>query len=761
MTQIAKAYDHKEFEKDIYDRWEKAGYFKPEINPAGEPYTIIMPPPNANGSLHVGHALFVTLEDIMIRFARLNGKAALWLPGADHAGFETQTVFEKELEKEGKSRFQFERDELYKMTLDFTLKNKSHMEDQLRRLGASCDWEREKFTLDPDIIKIVYSTFQKLYDDGLAYRANRLVNWCPKHQTSLSELEVNYIEREDVLYEIQYGPIMVATTRPETLFGDVAVAVNSKDPRYSDLIGQEVPLPLTNRKIKIIADDAVDLKFGTGAVKITPAHDPVDFEIGTRHDLPLIQVIDERGKITNNLDAGIIPEILTKIEGKKAAEARLIVVEELEKAGVLVSMKKYEHSVGTCYRCNSIIEPLPKEQWYIAVNKKGAKSGKNLAADALVAVKDGRVKFVTKRFEKLYIDWLENIRDWNVSRQIVWGIRLPVYYRKTGVIPAQAGIQILDPRVKPEDDSRDVHVGTEPPADAENWIQDTDVFDTWFSSGQWPFAALKAQGTRDFEKFYPTSVMETGYDIIFFWVARMVMLGLYVTDEVPFENVYMHGIVRDKNNQKMSKSKGNVINPLDVADIYGTDAVRTALVFGTSAGADSSISEEKIRGMRNFSNKIWNASRFVMLQASEGDLKLGETGEFRVENLIIDDNLLTDADKEMLKAHETVKKSVTDKLNTYKFSQAGEELYEYFWHQFCDKYIESAKEQLLIADRQPPTADNTKKILIKILSESLIMLHPFVPFVTEAVWLELNNIVKIKDWPESIMIAHWPSNSNE
>lgn len=727
MKQIAKAYNHLEFEENIYQNWEKSGYFKPEINPDGEPFCIIMPPPNANGSLHVGHALFVTLEDIMTRYARLQGKAALWLPGADHAGFETQAVFEKKLEKEGKSRFQFEREELNQMIWDFTQENKIYMENQLRRLGSSCDWDRTKFTLDKDIQQTVYETFVKMYDDGLIYRANRLVNWCTKHQTSLSDLEVNFIDRDDFIYEIQYGPIVVATTRPETMFGDTAVAVHPEDKRYKTLLGTGIDLPLTNRKIKIVADDAIDIKFGTGAVKITPAHDPLDFEIGQRHKLDTIQVIDNRGKMVIEPTAGINSDIATLIEGKKAKEARDIVVVELEKAGYLVSTKPHAHSVGTCYKCNTIIEPLLSEQWYVAVNKKGEKSGKIFAKDALEAVKSGRVEFVSERFKKSCIQWLENIRDWNISRQIVWGIQIPVWTR-----------------------GEETYSGTEAP-EGEGWTQETDVFDTWFSSGQWPFATLKNSKTPgDFDKFYPTSVMETGYDIIFFWVIRMIMFGLYINDEVPFKNVYMHGIVRDKNNQKMSKSKGNVVNPLELANLYGTDAVRTALVFGTSAGADSCISEEKIRGFRNFSNKIWNASRFVMLQVTNGDLKTGDIGKTTLDNMDIDESLLTNADKAILKDLADVKTSVTKKMTEYRFSQAGEELYEYFWHTFCDIYIEAAKGQL----NDEKTKENTKKILIKVLTETLIMLHPFIPFVTEAVWQELLNI--FPQLPKSIMIAKWP-----
>lgn len=730
MKEIPKAYEPQKFEDKIYADWEKAGYFKPEVNSEGEPFSIIMPPPNSNGSLHIGHAVFVTLEDLIIRHARLLGKKALWLPGADHAGFETQVVFEKKLEKEGKSRFKIDRKDLYKMMWDFTQENKKVMENQLKKLGASCDWDREKFTLDEDIKKIVYRTFKKLYEDGLAYRSFRPVNWCTKHQTSLSDLEVKYEERKDPLYYIKYGSLTLATVRPETLFGDVAVAVSPNDKRYASFIDQMVKLPLTDREIPVIADEHVDPKFGTGVVKITPAHDPNDFEVGKRHNLGVEEVIDQYGKM--NEKAG-------PYAGLKIMEARAKVAEDLKKKGLIEKVdENYTHTVGVCYKCGTVIEPRVLPQWFIAVNKKGEKSGKNLSADAMKAVKENKTEFVTEKFEKIFNHWMKNIRDWNISRQIVWGIQIPVWYRK--------------------DDNSKIYVDENAPSDIENWEQDTDVFDTWFSSGQWPFATLQTTGVKgDFEAFYPTSVMETGWDILFFWVARMIMLGLYETGEVPFKKVYMHGLVRDKDRVKMSKSKGNVINPLGVAELYGTDAVRMSLIFGTSAGSDAIISEEKIRGMRNFVNKIWNASRFVMLRVSEGNIQTGEIGEAKIDNLDINERLLTGADKKILKKHKEIKESISSKLDNFRFSHAGEEIYDYFWHDFCDEYIEAAKSQLnseMDHGQNELRKINTQKILIKILSESLILLHPFVPFVTEAVWQELRNIYP--KLTKSIMISKWP-----
>jgi valyl-tRNA synthetase len=727
MKEIAKTYNHQEFEANIYDQWEKAGYFKPEINPQGEPFCVIMPPPNANGSLHLGHAVFVTIEDIMTRYARLCGKAALWLPGADHAGFETQVVFEKKLEKEGRNRFEIPRDQLYKETFEFTQKNKQVMEDQLKRLGASCDWSRGKFTLDPDIIKTVYQTFKKLHDDGLAYRDVRPVNWCTKHQTSLSDLELKHEELSDPLYYIKYGEIIVATVRPETMFGDVAIAVNPKDKRYSHMIGKNVPLPLTDREIPVIADEMVDIKFGTGAVKITPAHDPNDFEVAKRQNLEIIQVIDQFGRMN---------DIAGEYKGMKIKEAREKVVADLQNGGLIEKIDaNYIHTVAKCYKCNTVIEPRVLPQWFIAVNKKGAKSGKTLAKDAIEAVKKGDTKFVTPKFEKIYKHWMNNIRDWNVSRQIVWGIQLPVWYCDCG-----------------ESIVTDGGVPTEcPKCNSKKLTQDSDVFDTWFSSGQWPFATLQtSKVAQDFDKFYPTTVMETGWDILFFWVARMIMLGLYVNDKVPFENVYLHGLVRDKDRQKMSKSKGNVIDPLGVSDLYGPDAVRMALVFGTTAGNDVVISEEKIKGMRNFSNKIWNASRFVLLRVTDGDLQTGAVGDIKISDLNFDENKFTAADKAIWKKHQSVIKNVEKNIKAYNFSHAGEELYHYFWHDFCDTYIEASKPQI----EDAKTRENTSKLLIKILSESIVMLHPFMPFVTEAVWQELRKIYT--DLGPSVMVAKWP-----
>ncbi len=693
FMELPKIYDPSIYEKEIYQQWEKSGHFAPQGK--GRPFSVIMPPPNANGSLHLGHAVFVTLEDIMIRYHRMKGEPTLWLPGADHAGFETQVVYQKKLEKEGRNWYTIPRDQLYQEIMDFTLTNKFTMENQLRRLGASCDWSREIFTLDERIVKIVNQTFKKLFDDGLVYRGERIINWCVKHQTTLSDLEVKHEEKDGALTYIKYPiknsnkHIIVATTRPETMLGDTAVAVNPKDKRYKHLVGQTVILPLIGREIPIVADAGVEMGFGTGAVKVTPAHDPLDFEIAERHQLEKIQVIGKDGKMTPVVPAAYV--------GLKVEEARAKVLEDLRAQGLIEKEEDYKHSVAVCYKCNRVIEPLILPQWFIKM--------KPLAEKAMKAVKKGEVKFVTKRFEKIFFHWLKNIRDWNISRQIVWGIRIPAWYK-----------------------GEKIYIGETAP-EKEGWQQETDVFDTWFSSGQWPFAALQATG--DFKKFYPTSVMETGWDILFFWVARMIMMGIYTTGKVPFKHVYLHGLVRDQDRQKMSKSKGNVIDPLGVVEMYGADALRMALVFGVSAGNDIVISEDKIRAHRNFANKIWNASRFVLMN-------LGD--EFAPIDL--KKATLRQTDKVILKKLADTIKKVTKCLDKFEFHLAAEEIYQFFWHEFCDKYLEEVKNRL---DK------DATAVLYHVLSNSLKLLHPFMPFVTEAIYQMLpgkKNLLMIKKWPK-------------
>ncbi|MDP1710162.1 MAG: valine--tRNA ligase, partial [bacterium] len=637
--------------------------------------------------LHIGHARFVAIEDVLIRYHRMKGEQTLWLPGSDHAGIETQFVFEKKLREKEKSRFDYDRDTLYKMIWDYVQDNTGVMEDQLKILGASCDWSRFKFTLDPEIIKVVYGTFKKLYDDGLVYRGERIVNYCPRCGTAYSQLEVDSVERDDNLYYLDYGTITIATTRPETIFADVAVAVSPKDEKYAKLVGLNAKIPLINREVPVIADKLVDISFGTGALKITPAHDAVDFEIGQTHKLPLISVIDEKGRMTGT------PE---KYIGMKVLGAREEVVKDLEAAGNLVKVEKIHHTVSTCYRDHGLLEPTVSKQWFIKVEP--------LTRKVLLAIKNKDVRFAAKKYEKIAIHWLKNLKDWNISRQIVWGIRIPAYRCEkcmewtitNGEIPEKCnacGNGIL--------------------------TQDSDTFDTWFSSGQWPFAALQTEKSGDFEKFYPTTVMETGYDILPFWVIRMLMLGIYITGKVPFENVLLHGLVRDKDGVKISKSKGNVINPIEMAEKYGSDSLRMGLLWGALVENDVALSEENINGQRKFANKIWNAARFVK------DFN-GEASDPTTVNGL------------KLFMKDTVK-IVTQKLDKYVLSEAAEIIFKHFWGNFCDQRIESAKEGKL-----------NKKQLEEALFTYLKLIHPFMPFVTEQIWKEMGNkeLLITTEWPK-------------
>ncbi|HSA83814.1 MAG TPA: valine--tRNA ligase, partial [Patescibacteria group bacterium] len=633
-----KVYQHKDIEEKIYKNWEENGYFKPEINPEGEPYTIILPPPNANGDLHFGHAMFV-IEDVLIRYHRMKGFSTLWLPGTDHAGTETQFVFEKKLQAEGKSRFDFSREELYQLIWDYVVENRGGIENQLRRLGFSLDWTREKFTLDEEIVKIVKETFRKMYDDGLVYRDYRLVNYCTRDGTSFSDLEVLHEERIDALYYIKYGPLVLATTRPETKFGDTAVAVNPNDKRYKEYIGQEIEIEtvLGKAKIKVIADDYVDPEFGTGVVKMTPAHDFNDFEVGKRHNLEMRQVVGFDGKM--NHFAG-------KFEGLYVKQARKAIVEEMQAKGLIEKIdEKYVHRVGVCYKCKTVLEPLPLEQWYVKV--------KPLIENAEKAIDNGFVKVYPSNFVQILKQWYAGLRDWNISRQNVWGIQIPVWYEiadetKFSVTFLDKEKQLqqgtIDEIVKKGYSFEDILAGLQKviaPIDAKivfeeqkeegkQYLPETDTFDTWFSSGQWPYVTLKTSKEGDFEKFYPTSVMETGYDILRAWVSRMLLLGLYVANgkhvtdpeilkrTVPFQHVVLHGLVNDPYGKKMSKSKGNVVNPLQVADEYGADAVRLALVYGTGLGNDQAMSYGKLDAAKKFANKLWNMARFIEMKKVSG-----------------------------------------------------------------------------------------------------------------------------------------------
>ena len=698
-----KAYNHKSVEEKTYKKWEEKGYFKPEINPSGKPYTIILPPPNANGALHFGHAMF-TIEDILIRYHRMQGDAALWVPGADHAGIETQFVFEKKLREQGKSRFNFDQDTLYNMIADYVSENRGGIETQLRRLGFSLDWSREKYTLDSDIVPFVYKTFKKMHGDGLVYRDYRLVNYCTFDGTSFSDLEVVNAQREGKLYYIKYPikdgkSITIATTRPETLLGDVAVMVNPEDSRYKELIGKTVILPLVNREIPIIADAYVDMEFGTGAVKVTPAHDFNDFEVAKKHTLAYSSIIGFGGKMQNT---GVVDGLYVK-------EARAKVIEELKKLDLFEKEEAHHMVLRTCYKCKQVLEPLPLEQWFVKVEP--------LAKKALEAVKNGKIKVFPKNFEPIYIQWLDSLRDWNISRQIVWGIRIPAWKNsKTGEWFVSDG---------------EAPMGSE-------WEQDTDTFDTWFSSGQWPYLTLKTTNPGDFEKFYPTSVMETGYDLLRAWVSRMVMLGLYVTEEVPFKDILFHGLVNDPYGKKMSKSKGNVVNPLEVIDQYGADAVRFALVYGNATGNDQALSYTKLDSARKFSNKLWNMGRFIQMQRKTLNSKFETLSNVTIEQL--SNKAVHKNDREMVQKSQVLVAEITKYLDSYQFNLAAERLYEFAWHEFADKYIEDVKNRV---------DENSFLILYSLFLILLKLLHPFMPFITEEIYQTMGN-------EDSIMVSKWP-----
>lgn len=701
--QLLKPYNPTAVEAPLYKEWEESGYFNPDNLPGDRttPYTIIMPPPNANGSLHAGHARFVTIQDVLMRFHRMNGKKALWVPGADHAGFETQVVYEKKLEKEGRSRFDLSRDELYKEILDFTLSNKSFMEGQIRDLGASCDWSRGVFTLDEKVTKTVYDTFKKLDDDGLLYRGKRIVNWCPKHQTSLSNLETEHVSRKDPFYYFKYGPFTIGTVRPETKFGDKYVVMHPDDERYKDYThGQKITVEWINGPIEatIIKDTASDPEFGSGVMTITPWHSGVDFEIAKRHGLDMEQIIDERGKL--------LP-IAQEFTGMSIKDARSKIVEKLQAKGLLERIDdSYTHDVSVCYKCEREIEPQVKAQWFVKMQP--------LAEPALKAVETREINILSEQQEKVFKHWLTNIQDWNISRQIVWGIPIPAKLCDAcdmGYVDTEGTLTACK---KCRGELR----------------KETDTFDTWFSSGQWPFATLNYPDGDDFRTYYPTDVMETGADIIFFWVARMAMLGIYRTGNVPFKNVYLHGLVRDSHGKKMSKSKGNVVSPLDVSKEYGTDALRMGLVIGNTIEADMNLDLNKIKGYKNFANKIWNASRFVLEKTQDLDAPVS----------------LTAADETLLNAWKTVKEDITKDLENYRLHLASEKIYDYFWKTFCDQIIETHKVR--INDDQDKASAQT--LLLALLREQLIVLHPFMPFITEELW----KFVKRED-DSLLLVSKW------
>ena len=702
--EIPKNYDPQEVEDQIYELWEKSGFFNPDNLPCqdGKPYTILMPPTNANGNLHAGHGLVMTIEDIMIRYKRMRGFRVLWVPGLDHAGFETQVVYEKQLEKEGRSRFEMTPHKLYQEILDFTVTNSSNIKSQVRHMGASCDWSREKFTLNPDIVRTVYQTFKQLYDDGMVYRGKRIVSWCTKHQTSFSDLEVRDEERIDKLYYLKYGPFVIATARPETKFGDKYVVMHPNDKRYAEYKdGQKLSLEWINGPITatVIKDVAIDMAFGTGVMTITPAHDATDFEIAERHGLEKEQIIDLRGKLLSIAGqfAGM-SAVGGSTSGRRISEVREKIIEKLKEKDLVDHIdENYAHVVKTCYKCGTVIEPQIKNQWFVRM--------KPLAEKALEKIKSGEITYIPNHYQKISVHWLESIVDWNISRQIVWGISIPAKLCDA----CDAGYVDLDDSIKTC------------PKCSGTLRKDPDTFDTWFSSGQWPFATLGYPDSNDFKTYYPTDVLETAGEIIFFWVARMIMLSLYVTGKIPFKTVYLHGLVLDAKGQKMSKSKGNVINPLDLTDKFGTDAFRMGLVVGNTPGTSLALAENKIKGYKHFANKIWNIARYVLEKrdpASSAPLIDQHINEFT-----------------------SLAREVTGDMDAYRFYLAAEKIYHYIWHILADKIIEESKADMTAFT---PTLDY-------LLKNSLKLLHPFMPFITERIYQQLPVKKKL-----SIMIEHWP-----
>jgi len=710
---IPKSYEPGQIESKWYQFWMERGYFTPKIDNSKKPFVVIMPPPNVTGELHLGTAFTAIIEDTMVRWHRMKGEPTLWLPGSDHAGIAGQNVVEQLLAKEGLTRHDLGREKFLQRMWEWMNKYRGVIGEQHKKLGASCDWTRERFTMDPGPARAVRTTFVNLYNKGLIYRGERIINWCPRCATALSDLEVDHKEMQSHLYYVRYRLeegkdqyITVATTRPETILGDTAVAVNPGDKRYTKLLGKKVILPAVGRVIPIIADEAVDPSFGTGAVKITPAHDPVDFEVAQRQNLPSVKIL--------NLDA-TMNENAGPYKSQDRFACRKALLADLEKDGLLVKIEPHVHAVGHCQRCRTIVEPLVSKQWFVKIAP--------LAKPAIEAVVDGRIKIVPERFTKVYLNWMENIRDWCISRQLWWGHRIPVWYCKDC---GELTVAIEDPSA----------CGT---CRSKNIVQDPDVLDTWFSSGLWPHSTLGwPDKTEDFKYFYPTAVMETGYDILFFWVARMIMMGLENTGTVPFRTVYLHGLIRDEKGDKMSKSRGNVVDPVKTIDKYGTDALRFALSTGNSPGNDMKLSPQKLEGSRNFVNKLWNAARFVITNLDSEELK-------------IKSNALRTEDRWILSRLNHLITEVTELNEEFQFGEALRRIYDFLWTEYCDWYIEIAKIRLRTKDGK----DSPLPVLVHVLETSLRLLHPFMPFITEELWQSLREH-QPQGKPDSIMIAPYP-----
>ena len=708
--ELAKTYEPQEVEDRIYEFWLSGGYFHAEPNPEKKPYTIVIPPPNITGQLHMGHALDETLQDILVRWRRMQGYSALWLPGTDHASIATEAKIVEAMRKDGVTKEDIGRDGFLERAWAWKETYGGRIIEQLKKLGCSCDWERERFTLDEGCSKAVREVFVRLYEKGLIYRGERIINWCPHCHTSISDAEVEFDEHDGHFWHMSYpltdgsGSIQLATTRPETMLGDTAVAVHPDDERYKHMIGKTVTLPLVGREIPIIADTYVEPEFGTGVVKITPAHDPNDFEVGLRHSLPIINVMDESGVINEN--GG-------EYKGLDRMEARKQIVKALEEQGYLVKIEPIKHNVGSCYRCSTVVEPRVSMQWFVKMQP--------LAEPALQRVKDGEVQFVPERFEKIYHHWMENIRDWCISRQLWWGHRIPAWYC------ADCG-EITVAREEP---------GACAKCGSHHIKQDPDTLDTWFSSALWPFSTLGwPDKTPDLDYFYPTNTLVTGYDIIFFWVARMIFSAIELTDQVPFDTVLIHGLVRDAQGRKMSKSLGNGVDPLEIIAEMGADALRFTLATGNSPGNDMRFSDDKVSASRNFANKIWNAARFIRMNI-EGH---------NVPNQLPEQ--LTQADRWIVGTFHQVAHDITDNLEKFELGIAVQKLYDFLWDDFCDWYIEIAKIRMQGGDEA--VAQSARQVLVWVLSNTLKLLHPFMPYITEEIWQSLPHE------GESIMVSQWP-----
>ena len=717
QNEMPKAYEAAKVETKWYKYWMKKDYFKPKIDLDKEPFVIMMPPPNVTGGLHVGHALTATLEDIMIRWHRMLGEPTLWLPGFDHAGIAAQVVVERQLAQEGTNKYELGREKFEKRAWKWAGQCHDTIMHQHQRLGISCDWSRERFTLDEGLSRAVREAFVRLYNKGLIYRGERIINRCPRCATALSDLEVDHKDVTGNLYYIRYklagdsdNFLTVATTRPETLLGDTAIAVNPADERFGGLIGKKAIVPVVNREIPIVGDDVVDLQFGTGAVKVTPAHDPVDFEIGQRHNLPLINILN--ADATMNENAG-------PYTGLDRFVCRKTIIADLDRDGLLVKIEPYDHSIGHCFRCHTIVEPVASKQWFVKTEP--------LAKPAIAAVTDGRITILPERFTKVYLNWMENIRDWCISRQLWWGHRIPVWYcKKCDALT----VDTKDPQRCSGCGSTEIE-------------QDQDVLDTWFSSALWPHSTLGwPDDTEDFRYFYPTSVMETAYDILFFWVARMIMMGIEDTGDIPFHTVYLHGLVRDEKGDKMSKTRGNVVDPLELMDQYGTDALRFALSTGISPGNDTKITPIKMEAGRNFANKMWNATRFVLknMESYSGSMKIEK------ESLPLEDMWI-------LSRLNTTIADVDRLMQEFQFGEVQRQIHDFMWGEFCDWYIEITKVRLNAGEN----VLSPIPVLIEVLEKSLRLLHPFMPFITEELWQNVvSKLPEDKARPESIMIAPYP-----